>query len=181
MFERLFDYLLVIIKAFKFFDVVDVYQRGVVLRLGKPHREVGPGLVWLIPLYVDKLLVENVVLETLPVGPQSLTTLDGKNLVLSTVVSFTIEDVRKFLLEVEGRNEFIEDTTYGIQSKFVMSRTWQQLLDIDVENELTKAVRRRAKDWGINIHRVQVADFSLSRSLRLIQPVNRTVKIPPQN
>jgi regulator of protease activity HflC (stomatin/prohibitin superfamily) len=176
MLEKLLDFLFSILRAFQFLSVVDIYQRGVVLRLGNPSRDVGPGLVWLIPFYVDRLLVENIILEALPVGPQSLTTKDRKSIVLSTIVSFTIEDVRKFLLEVEGRNEFIEDSLYGVQSGFIMSRTLEELCGLDMENELTKLARRRAKEWGVRIVRVQIADFSESRSIRLIQPIMRPPK-----
>lgn len=171
MLDKLIEFILSILKIFQFFDVVYVWQRGLVLRLGKFHREVGPGLVWLLPCYIDQLQVENVVMETLPVGPQSLMTKDRKNLVFGTVVSFSIEDTKKFLLEVEGRNEFIQDSTYGIQAKFIMDRTLEELLNCDLENEISKIVRRRAKDWGVAINRVQISDFSLSRSIRLIQPI----------
>ena len=181
MLERLLDFLISTLRAFQFLAVVDAYQRGVVLRFGRFQREVGPGLIWLIPIFVDRVIVENVVLETLPVCPQSLTTRDGKSVVLGTVVSFSIEDVKKFVLEIEGRNDFIEDSLYGIQSKFVMTRDWAELCSTDIENELTKAARRRAKEWGVNIYRVQVSDFSQSRSLRLIQPISRAGTNPSLN
>jgi regulator of protease activity HflC (stomatin/prohibitin superfamily) len=171
--ERLFDFFISVLRFFQFLAIVDAYQKGVVLRFGKCQREVGPGLIWLWPFFIDRLLSENVVLETLPVGPQSLTTKDGKSIVLGTVVSFTVEDVKKFLLEVEGRNEFLEDSLYGIQSKLVMGRTWEDLYNADIEKELTREARKRAKEWGVNILRVQVSDFSQSRSIRLIQPITR--------
>lgn len=175
MLEKLVDFLINVIRIFQFFSVVYAYQAGVVLRFGKYQRTVGPGFLWLFPFYVDQLIVENVVLETLPVGPQSLTTSDGISIILGTVVSFTIEDVKKFLLEVEGRNEFIEDSAYGIQSKFISLHTWDQLCTLDLENELSKTMRRRAKEWGVNIVRVQVSDFTRSSSFRLIQPIARSL------
>jgi regulator of protease activity HflC (stomatin/prohibitin superfamily) len=170
MFDKLFDFLLTILKIFQFLSVVDSWQKGVVLRLGKPQRDVGPGLIWLLPFFIDRLISESVALETLPVPTQSLTTKDGKSVVLGTVVSFTIEDVRKFLLEVEGRNGFIRDSMFGIQSKFVLGMTWEDLCTADIENELTKTAKRKAKEWGVAILRVQISDFSQSRSIRLMMP-----------
>lgn len=103
------------------------------------------------------------------VGPQSLTTVDGHSVVITTVVTFNIEDIKTFLLDIEGAHQVIEDSTYGIVASFVMKHTWQQLLDVDISKELTKDVRRSAKKYGVAIDNVQVADFTRSRSIRLLQ------------
>jgi hypothetical protein len=47
-----------------------------------------------------------------------------------------------------------------------------QSFALDIDNELTKEVRARAKRYGVSVDEVQVSDFTRSRSLRLIQPLN---------
>lgn len=170
MFDKLVDLLIQFIKLFQFWEVLEPYQGGVRLRLGKFHTVLGPGLSWMIPLGVDKALTENVVTETLHIRPQSLTTRDGKQIVVSSIVTFHVDDIKVFLLEVEGRNDIIKDASCGVVSEFVMKHTWRELNDFaDVGNELAKAVRRKAKAYGVNIHSVQLADFTETRSFRLIQ------------
>jgi len=172
MFDKLIDVLVQFVHLFFVGFVTHSYQRGVVLRWGRLHREVGPGFHWKWPLMVESHLLVNVVPETMTVGPQSLTTKDDKSVVVSTVVTFAIEDARKFLLDVEGGHQVIEDSTYGMVSEFVMAHTWEELRAIkSLSNELAKDVRRRAKTYGVAIVGVQLVDFTASRSIRLIQPL----------
>lgn len=148
---------------------MDQWQRAIILRFGKFHREIGPGIELLWPFYIERPIKVNVVPETMLVGPQSVTTRDDVSVVLSVVVTFSIEEVRKFLLEIEGAHQVIEDSTFGVVSAFILSKTWGELQAIDVANELSKKVRQRAKAYGVNIVSVQICDITRSRSLRLMQ------------
>lgn len=171
MFDKLVDLLIEFIRLFQFWEVIEPYQAGVRLRLGKYRSTFNkPGLYWMIPFGVDRAMVESVVTETLHIRPQSLVTKDGKSIVVSSVITFHVEDVKTFLLEVEGRNAIIQDSAFGVISDFVMKHTWEELNAFpDVGNELAKAVRRKAKLYGANVHTVQLADFQICRSFRLIQ------------
>lgn len=171
MFDKLFDFLISILKFFQFLDVVDAYQAGVVLRFGKFHREVGPGLVWLLPFFIDKLVWDNVVIEPLSIGPQSLTTKDGKSVVISPIVYFRIVEPRVFLLDVEGRNVIVKTTTCSVTSLYVRKHTWAELQELDIENDLAILVRRKAKKFGVGIEEIGLEDFAECPSIRLIQPV----------
>jgi membrane protease subunit HflK len=149
--------------------VVDQYAGGVILRWGKFHRMATPGFHWKWPFNVETVLLTNVVPETMNVGPQSLTTKDGISVVISVVVTFGVEEPQKFLLDIEGANQVIEDSTYGVVAQLVMTNTWDSLRAMDLANELSKAVRRQAKKYGVNVVQVQPSDFTKTRSLRLIQ------------
>jgi regulator of protease activity HflC (stomatin/prohibitin superfamily) len=170
MLDRLVDLIVASLRLFLFFTVVPTYSRGVVLRFGRFNRIADPGFHWMWPFNIEELIATNVVPETMNVGPQSLTTKDGVSVVIGTVVTFGIEDVKRFLLEIEGANQVVEDSTYGAVSKLVMEKTWAQLGEIDLPNELTKAVRRQAKRYGVDVVQVQISDFTRSRSFRLMQP-----------
>ena len=170
MFDKLIDIILQFIKLFQFWTVIDAYAAGVRQRMGKFHAVLKPGFHWIAPFSIDKVIWDSVVTETLRVKPQSLTTKDGIPVTVSSVVTFHIDDVKIFLLDVEGRNAVIEDSTYGATSDFVMKRTWEELNAInDIGNELGKDVRRQAKRYGVAIDKVQLVDFARCRSLRLIQ------------
>jgi regulator of protease activity HflC (stomatin/prohibitin superfamily) len=168
MFDKLVDLFISSLRLFQFFTVVPAYGGGVILRLGRYHRPAAAGFHWMWPFRVEECLSTNVVPETMLVGPQSLTTRDGVSLVISTVVTFAIDDVKVFLLEIEGAGQVIEDATYGIVAHMIMERTWAELAEIDLANELGKTVRRAAKRYGVQIVQVQIADFTRSRSLRLV-------------
>lgn len=157
-----------------FFALVRQYEGGVVLRLGKFHRMAHPGFCWIWPLMIEEVITTSVVVETMIVGPQSLKTKDGQLVVISTVITFEITDPKIFLLEIQGASRVIEDSTYGVVSEWVSLHTWEELLDPDLGGKLSRAVRALAKKYGVNIIRVQIADFTKSRSLRLMQSVTQS-------
>lgn len=168
MIDRLVDLLIASLRLFQAFVVVADYERAVVLRFGRYHRDIGPGFHWILPFRCEHVLSTNVVPETMNVGPQSLTTRDGQSVTLGTVVTFEIEDAKRFLLEVEGANQVIEDAAYGAQAQVVMARSWEELQTVDLPNELAKEVRKRARRYGVKVIDVQVSDFTKARTLRLM-------------
>jgi len=168
MIDQLIAFLRDFIGIFQCWAVLDPYQAGVLIRFGKWKKTLGPGFYFIWPFGIDKVASENVVVETMKTDPQALTTKDGKPIVVSLVITFKIEDVKVFLLEVEGRNTVIGDMAYGATAELVMSKTWQELADCDLGNELSKAVRRATKPYGVDIVRVKPMDFQQCRSLRLV-------------
>jgi regulator of protease activity HflC (stomatin/prohibitin superfamily) len=175
MFDKLIDLIIQFIKLFQFWTVLAQYKGGIRLRLGKFNKVLKPGFHWMLPFNIDTAIWDNVVIETMRLKPQSLTTKDGKSIVVSSVVTFDIEDVVKFMLEVEGRNAIIEDSGYGATSSFIMEHTWDELNAMkDIGYELAKVVRRQAKKYGANVITVQLVDFTLCRSIRLMTTYPQT-------
>ena len=73
-----FEFIWSILGLFQFWTIVDQYERGVVLRLGKYLRTIEPGFHWLLPLGIDRAILHEVILTTRQLDEQSLTTYDGK-------------------------------------------------------------------------------------------------------
>ncbi len=169
LFDRLIDLVIQFMRLFQFWSVMAPYRGGVRLRLGKFHSLLKVGFNWMLPFNIDVALWDNVVTETMRVKPQSLITKDGIGIVISSVVTFLIDDIKVFLLEVEGKNNVVEDSAYGATSDYVMKHTWGELIALDnLGNELSKAVRKQAKVYGVRIIAVQVADFARCPSFRII-------------
>ncbi len=169
MLDRFVDVGLQFLGYFRLARVVEAYERGVVLRWGKFHREIGPGFHLLIPLGVDQVYTDNVVPSTLNLGPQSLTTKEGKFVVLSAIVTWSIECVTTVLLEVEGADGVLTDTAYGTISQAVAEATWDEVRSAKFALHVTKLVRKECKKWGIKIIRVRFSDKTACRSIRLWQ------------
>lgn len=167
MIDKLIDFLIGIIDLFRFWQIVDEYERGIVLRLGRFHREIGPGLHWQIPFGVDRPLVDNVVPRTINLGEQSLTTSDGKGVVISGVVTARIHSIKKSILEVESVDQALMDACGGEISSVVSAATWDELHTGALAEKLTDVCRKRGWRWGIEIIQVQLTDLTLARSIRL--------------
>ena len=174
----MFDKLIELFKQFGRFlqcwMTLDPYEGGVILRLGKFHKMATIGWNWIIPFMIDRVLSCNISTHTLVVGPQSLMTKDGKQVVITTVITCTVEDPKLFILEINGGMMALDDAATGVVSRLIMEHTLEEILAMDISNELSKDVRRFAKPWGVGISRVQLSDFTVMRSIRLLQSMQHS-------
>jgi regulator of protease activity HflC (stomatin/prohibitin superfamily) len=168
-FEKLIDLLVQWIEALQFCCIVDCYEQGVHLRKGEFLRVVEPGLRFHYPGYYDRIITENIKPCARPLGLQSLLTKDGKTVSINTVITHYIADIRTAVLEVENVHQAILDSCAGEIGRLVMSSTWEQIIDESFPNRLAIACRRRAKEYGIHIERVQIMELTPARALRLLQ------------
>lgn len=176
-FDRLIDFLVSILDLFKFWVVLDEFERGVLLRLGRFQREVGPGFHWLFPFNVDKVLCDNVVPRTVGLGAQALVTKDGKPVAVTAVVTASIRNVQKALLEVEGVDHALVDSCMAAVGAYVAATTWDELRTSESLPALTKACRAQAFRYGVEVHRVQLADLSPARTVRLLMPAGASAPV----
>lgn len=166
-FERLLDLIIEFLEFFRFCVTIDDYQQAVVLRLGKYHKILEPGFHILIPCYIDRALEATVVTNTTRLSSQSLTTKDGKSIVVAAVVTWEVRDIKKYLLGVEGHIEAMEDTAYGSIASYVLTHTWDELISATAMEEITAAVRKKAFKYGIEIQLVQFSDLVLTESYKV--------------
>lgn len=169
MFERLIDLLLQSIAFFIPFVVIDHFEEAVVLRFGKYHRTLVAGFHWIIPFQVERVIADNVVPRTVNLQAQSLTTHEGRMVMVAGVVTAAIRDIKKSTLEVEGVDHALQDSCYGAIGSLVAAASWEQVQHPDFSEELTKACRKQAWRFGIEIQRVQLSDLTLSKTLRIVQ------------
>jgi regulator of protease activity HflC (stomatin/prohibitin superfamily) len=163
MFDRLVELLTQFIDLFKFWVVVDEYQRAVVLRLGKFHKEAGPGLHWLVPFGVDRAIEVNVVTKTADLWPAFLTIRDGHTVSASVIIRYNIRDVKKAVLEVDHVLDAIKDAVNGHVSRAVRAATWDELNSPEFADNLPKECRKRAWRYGIEIEDVIISDLCKTR------------------
>lgn len=168
MFDKLIELLAASIKIFIPFCIVNEFEGAVVLRFGKFHHELSPGFHWIFPLGIEQVLSCEICLCTIDLKPQSLTTRDEENIVLTATVSYRVEDPKIYLLKVMNAASVIEDSSTGIIHEFVSKSTWPELTTTDLAYELEKSIRRKAKNFGIAVDSVYLKDFQRCRTYRFI-------------
>lgn len=163
MFDRLLDFFLSILELFYFVEIVDEYQRGLVLRLGQHHRDLGPGLHFYWPLRFERVLVTNVVPDALRLPEQRVTLLGGDTLILRAVIIYRVSDVRQHLLGVQDATTSLLDSVGGTISAAFEDRTWEEFNDAEqrkaVKRRVLDRARREAAKWGVIIDSLYFADF----------------------
>ena len=160
------------IELFYIFEVIHPYERGVKLRKGVFHSELGPGWHWYRPFKFEQILSHPVVPDPQALGVQSLTTADGVRVNVRGVITYEVFDVKALLLEVTDAAGALVDSSMGTISTHVTGAQWEELRTPEFLRKAEIEIRRRAKKYGITILELQWQDLSRGPSLRLWAPTS---------
>ncbi len=166
-FDKLMDWIAAGIGHLQFMFVIDTYEEGVVLRLGKYSRTIGEGWHFMAPFGIDKVIKDTVVRRTAYLSVQSLTSKDGKAVNLSPIVIYKIRNIRRWELEVDDASDAIRDITYGLNDQLCTETLWVDIYTEKYAEKLTQLVKKDGTDWGASIVKVKFSDRAQSRSMRI--------------
>lgn len=167
MFDKLIDLLTSSFHLMAFLTIIQPYEQGVRIRLGKFSEVLDPGLHWKAPFAIDYIHKEHVVPKTDRLSSMATTTVDGRAVAFDAVITYRINDIRKAALEVEDVRDSIADACAGVIGTALAGATWESIRTGEVADGLTTACRKRGWKWGIEIQAVQLTGISLVRNLRL--------------
>jgi regulator of protease activity HflC (stomatin/prohibitin superfamily) len=143
--------------------IINQYERGVVLRLGKVRPEVKePGLRLIIPI-VDQLRKISIRIVTLPVDSQQVITKDNVSIDVAAVAYYQVKDAIKSVVEIEN----VISATYQIAQTTVRNVVGQSALDevlsntADINDKIKDILDTATAGWGIYVSTVELKDIKL--------------------
>lgn len=166
MLDKLIEFLLSILDQALPIKIIAEYQKGAMFRGGAFTQVLLPGIHFKIPFF-DEVDVYVTATTTLTLPPQSVTTKDGKSIVIRAQIKYKVQDLAIFAVEVADAIDALSDMTGGIIHNAVRTRSFAELCVMDLDSELTKSARPEAKTWGIALQKVTVTDLAEMRSYRL--------------
>jgi regulator of protease activity HflC (stomatin/prohibitin superfamily) len=147
--------------------VINQYERGVVLRLGKLHNTKDPGLRLIIPI-VDQLKKISMRIVTLPVDSQKIITKDNVSIDVAAVAYYQIEDPVKSVIEIEN----VMSATYQIAQTTVRNVVGQSALDevlsstAGINEKIKQILDEATAKWGVLVTTVELKDIQLPDSMQ---------------
>jgi len=148
--------------------LINQYQRGEVLRLGKVRESVKePGLRFIIPI-VDQMRKVDIRIVTLPVDSQKIITKDNVSIDVAAVAYYQINDPIKSVVEIQK----VIDATYQIAQTTVRNVVGQSTLDevlsstADINNKIKKILDVATAKWGIFVSTVELKDIQLPDTMQ---------------
>lgn len=174
MLERLIDFIVELRDNAKPFAVIDAWEGGVVLRLGKFHRELAPGYHWKWP-FVEQVSEVTTVETTLRLPPQTLTTKDGRGVVASAIVKYEVTKLEPYVTKIFDQNDVLADVTMGAVRRAVTSTDYEKLMADPPEREILEIVRSAVNKYGFRVHGVTFVDLAEVWSVRLIQAAAKDI------
>ena len=160
--------IVLLILAGSSLRLVQQYQRGVVLRLGRLREGVRePGLHVLVP-FIDRMSRVSVQTVVLDIPKQGAITRDNVTVDVDAVVYFRVDDPVKAVINIQ---DYVQATSTVAQTSLrsVIGRAELDTLLSDrdqINTELRDVIDAPTEHWGIAIDRVEVKDIALPESMR---------------
>ena len=156
--------LIVIVALFFFstFKVLNEYERGVILRLGKFTAVRGPGLIILVP-GLEKMIKVDLRLVTMDVPAQDIISKDNVTLKVNGVVYFKFSSPEHAIITVENYYH----ATAQIAQTTLRSVVGQYELDEilahrdQINGRLQEILDEVTEPWGIKVTNVEVKAIDL--------------------
>jgi len=148
--------------------VLREYERGVVFRLGRITRPKGPGLIFLLPLGVERMVRIPLRIVTMDIPPQDVITRDNISVRVSAVLYFRVKDAVKAVVEVQDYLYATSQLAQTTLRNVVGQADMDQLL---AEREHINTIVRKIVDegtepWGIDVTSVEMKDIDLPQEMK---------------
>jgi regulator of protease activity HflC (stomatin/prohibitin superfamily) len=148
--------------------VVQQFERGVVLRLGKLRSQVrGPGFTMIVP-GVDRLRKVNLQIVTMPIPAQEGITRDNVTVRVDAVVYFKVINPTDAVIQVEDYRFAVSQMAQTSLRSIIGKSDLDDLLsNREKLNEgLELMIDSPAVGWGVQIDRVEIKDVSLPETMK---------------
>jgi regulator of protease activity HflC (stomatin/prohibitin superfamily) len=158
--------VLIVLLIISTFRVLNEYERGVMLTLGRFSGVRGPGIVIVLPILqqIRKVDLRVVVLN---VPKQDVITRDNVSVKVNAVVYFRVVDPGKAILQVEN---FYEATSQVAQTTLRSVLGQHDMDDLLAQREKLNAdvqtiLDQSTENWGIKVSNVEIKDVDLDESM----------------
>ena len=160
--------VLALIIVFSSLRIANEYERGVVFRLGRLIALKGPGLFFIIPFGVDRLVKIDLRVITLEVPPQEVITNDNVTAKVNAVIYFQVVDAQRAVTQVLN---YINATSQIAQTTLRAALGQATLDDLlanreKINQNLQKIIDEQTEPWGIKVAVVEIKDVELPSTMQ---------------
>ena len=159
--------IIIVVILFSSIKVLNEYERGVTLTLGRFTGVKGPGLIFLIP-GVQQMFRMSTRVVVLDVPPQDVITRDNISVKVNAVIYFRVIDPQAAVLNVEN---YMYATSQLAQTTLRSVLGQQKLDDLlaqrdKINKNLQEILDLHTEPWGIKISSVEVKNVDLPQEMQ---------------
>ena len=148
--------------------ILKEYERAVVFRLGRLSGVRGPGLVLLIPFWIERM--QRVSLRTIvqDVTPQDVITKDNVSVNVNAVLSFRIVNPDRAIIEVEDFGFAISQLAQTTLRSVLGRAELDELLSErdKLNQDLESIIRKHSEDWGMHVIAMEIKHVDLPAEMQ---------------
>lgn len=151
--------------------VVNQYERGIVLTLGKYSGTKQPGLTWIFFLLgIQKMTKIDVRIITATIPQQEVITKDNVPVGINAVVYFRVEVPEKAILEIADFSRAVKEYAQAVLRDVIGGIELDELLTArqKIAQEIEKIVEEATKAWGISVTDIKIQDIELPADMKRV-------------
>lgn len=164
----IFVVLFLLVIVFSAIKVLREYERAIVFRLGRFIGVKGPGLIFLIPLGVDRMVKISLRIVTMDVPPQDVITKDNVSVKVNAVAYFRPFDPSKAVIEVEdylyATSQVAQTTLRSVLGEYELDDLLSQRDKLNLR--LQKLIDVQTDPWGIKVVMVEIKHVDLPQEMQ---------------
>ncbi|HET9597147.1 MAG TPA: slipin family protein [Anaeromyxobacteraceae bacterium] len=147
--------------------VVNEYEQGVVLRLGRFVGMKTAGLKWIVP-FIDRMIIIDMRVTAEQVPPQDVITRDNVSVKVNAVIYFRVVQADRAFLQVTdflfATSQFAQTTLRSVLGQVEMDDLLSQRDKIN--RQLQEIIDRHTEPWGVKVTAVEVKQVDLPDEMR---------------
>ena len=150
--------------------VVDTVHAWVKWRKGTDISSGGAGIVWHWPA-VSILKVYPVARQALDLRAQTLSTKEGKTVLVGGLLTFRVNDIERALTQTWDLDETVKDTALTAIHAVITKLTFDEIKAGEQDGSLNKSLRSEARKvldtYGIFVIKLSLTDLAPTRVIKL--------------
>lgn len=153
-------------KLFVWWVTILPWERAVHVRMGKRVHILSEGMHLRIP-FIDQVYTQTTRLRVMQGPPQTVTTRDGKTLMLVMAIGYTITDIEKVYRGIFHPEQSLSNMVQGAIADFVSASLLTECIPSHIEARVKEAMD--STGYGLSFEYVKVTGFAQVRTYRMIQ------------
>ena len=159
--------VLVLLLVARAIRVLKEYERGVIFRLGRLRPLLGPGLVFVVPVF-DQLVRVDLRIVTLTIPPQDVITRDNVPARVNAVVLFRVVDPVNSVMEVENHavatSQIAQTTLRSVVGRAELDTLLAHRADLN--EDLARTIAAQTQPWGVQVEVVEIKDVEIPEAMQ---------------
>lgn len=161
--------LIILLLAISGLRLVNQYERGIVLTLGKFSNTREPGLSWILPV-VQRMIKVDIRIVTATIPQQEVITKDNVPVGINAVVYFRVSSAEKAILEIENFSKAVKEYAQATLRDVIGGVELDDLLAerTKIAEEISKVVGGATKNWGVDVVDIKIQDIELPADMKRV-------------
>ncbi len=148
--------------------MANVWQKFVILRMGKLQSVKGPGMFVIIPIFDEVIAIIDERIQTTAFNAEQALTKDTVPVNVDAIIFWHVHDAEKAALAITNYREAIDRVAQTSLREMIGSSMLASLLSDrqEADDHLKEEIGKKTAPWGISVSSVEIRDVAIPVALQ---------------